>query len=338
MTTTNDRLLTALGVDAAEEDLYRALLIEPGSTLAELREATGFGPTRLRRILATLEHKAMVTRRGGSPARFQPTPPDIVVDALASAREHELDQARLAAHQLTALLRTPAEQLHVTEVVEILTTSTAVAERWTQLQTATRSTLEVFDRPPYTQSTSEEHEPLQSGLRKRGVRCRGIYDAEAVRYPGTIDHLRRVTRPDEAGLQPEQARVVSTLPIKLALFDRRTALVPLTEPLQGNNVDAGLVVHRSALLDALLDLFNSYWQRGTDVSFEDGRLLTGRAGTEDDTILTLLASGLKDESIARELGVSTHTVRRRINDLKDRLGVTTRFQAGLALGRQAAEP
>src|SRR5262245_33314307 len=248
-------LLTALGVDPVAEDVYRALLANPGSTVADLRGFTGFGASRIRRILGTLERTAMVTRRGGTPARFQPTPPDSVVDALASAREHELDQARLAARQLNSLVQTAAEHLHVTEVVEILTTSTAVAERWAQLQTATRTTLDVFDRPPYAQAASEDHEPLQSVLRQRGVIFRGIYDADALSYPGTIDHIRRVTTPDEAGLQPEQSRVVSRLPIKLALFDRRTALVPLTEPLQGDTVDAGLVVHRSALLDALLDLF-----------------------------------------------------------------------------------
>lgn len=342
MKATKRGLLTALGVDAGAEELYRTLLVNPGSTLTDLREATGFGSTRLRRVLDLLEEQAMVTRRGGNPIRFQPTPPEIVIEALASAREHEIDQARLAAHQLTALLQTPAEQLHVTELVEILASPTAVAERWTQLQNATRTTLEVFDRPPYAQSVSSEDEALQSGLRKRGVVCRGVYDEDALRHPGTIDHLRRVTMPDEDGEQQEQARVVSRLPIKLALFDRRAALVPLTEPLQGEAVDAGLVVHRSALLDALLDLFSTYWRRGTDVTVEDGRPTTSRNRTDDSAILTMLAGGLKDDAIARTLGVSTHTVRRRVADIKDRLGATTRFQAGLALGRKgglaAVEP
>lgn len=325
-------LLAALGVDAPAEELYRALLVKPGSSLAELRESTGFGAKRLRRLLDLLEEKAMVTRRGGNPARFQPTPPDIVVEALASAREHELDQARLAAHQLTALVQTPADQLHVTELVEILTSPTAVAERWTQLQTATRSSLEVFDRPPYAQSVSAEHEPLQAELRSRGVVCRGIYDEDALSHPGTLDHLRSVTRPDDAGVQHEQARVVSRLPIKLALFDRRTALVPLIGPIEGGAVDAGVVVHRSALLDAMLDLFDTYWDRGTEVTLE-GPAMT-RTRTADSTILTMLAGGLKDDAIARALGVSTHTVRRRVSDIKRRIGATTRFQAGLALGRQ----
>ena len=338
MATTQRGLLATLGIDATEEDVYRALLSRPGATLAELQETTGLGSTRLRRITAMLELRAMVSRRGGKPMRFQAAPPDIVIEALVSAREHELEQAKLAAHQLTALLPPPAAHLDVTEVVEVLTSAEAVAERWAQLQTVTRSTLEVFDRPPYAQAASEDHEPLQSTLRGRGVVCRGVYDEDALSFPGTIEHLRHVTQPDAPGVQREHARVVSRLPIKMALFDRRTALVPLTQPVQGSIVDAGLVVHRSVLLDALIDLFNTHWHRGVDVSFADEQLVTGRGGTDESMILNLLAGGLKDDVIARTLGVSTHTVRRRIADIKDRLGATTRFQAGLALGRQGGLP
>jgi DNA-binding NarL/FixJ family response regulator len=43
---------------------------------------------------------------------------------------------------------------------------------------------------------------------------------------------------------------------------------------------------------------------------------------------------MKDEAIARDLGVSTATVRRRINQVMARLGVTTRFQVGMAIGRE----
>ncbi|MEH1126371.1 helix-turn-helix domain-containing protein [Micromonospora sp. CPCC 206061] len=47
-------------------------------------------------------------------------------------------------------------------------------------------------------------------------------------------------------------------------------------------------------------------------------------------LLGLLAAGLTDEAIARTLGVSLRTIQRRIHDLLLELGVTTRFQAGLA--------
>jgi hypothetical protein len=48
-------------------------------------------------------------------------------------------------------------------------------------------------------------------------------------------------------------------------------------------------------------------------------------------LLTLMASGLTDGAIARKLGISERTVRRRVSDILAELGVATRFQAGLLL-------
>ncbi|MBD0746961.1 hypothetical protein BG418_02455 [Streptomyces sp. CBMA152] len=45
-------------------------------------------------------------------------------------------------------------------------------------------------------------------------------------------------------------------------------------------------------------------------------------------LLGLLAEGLKDEAIARRLGVHVHTARRRITRLLHDLDADTRFQAG----------
>ncbi|CAL9528401.1 hypothetical protein SUDANB37_04007 [Streptomyces sp. enrichment culture] len=50
--------------------------------------------------------------------------------------------------------------------------------------------------------------------------------------------------------------------------------------------------------------------------------------TEQRELLRLLAAGLKDEAIARRLGVHVHTARRRISRLLESLDARTRFQAG----------
>ncbi|MGH9244842.1 MAG: helix-turn-helix transcriptional regulator [Acidimicrobiales bacterium] len=328
METTTRDVLGALGVGTDEERIYRALLVNPGSTTSELRQQLAMGHHRLRRELAELERKAIVTRRSGSPARYQPAPPDIVVEALISAREDELNQARLDARELTTLLRTPPEQVQLADLIEILTSREAAAERWVQLQRATRERLEVFVRPPYGQQRIGEDEAVQRSLLDRGIATVGIYDQDALRHPGMLEHIGRMTA------LGERARVVSRLPVKLALFDRRVALVPLTQPEPHSTVDAGVVVHESALLDALIAMFDLYWQRGSEPTLDRRESEPKATGAEETSVLTLLAAGLKDQAIARQLGVSTNTVRRRITALLHRLGVTTRFQAGLALGRR----
>lgn len=329
MTGSKQSVLGPLGVRADEEHVYRALLVNPGSSPADLATHLAYGHQRLRRCLAELERKAMITRRAGVPSRFQPVPPDIVVDALISAREDELSRARLEAHELTTLLHKPAEQLQVTDLVEILTSRDAAVERWFQLQRVTRERLEVLVRPPWGQfEVGSDEEVLQRSLIDGGVVVAGIYDEDALRHPGVLDHMRRMTG------YGERVRVVSQLPLKLALFDRRVALVPVSQPDPAGGVDGGLVVHESALLDALIALFDLYWQRAADVRLASAPATADPAPADEEKVLTLLAGGLKDAAIAHQLGVSTSTVRRRITTLLARRGVTTRFQAGLLLGRQ----
>lgn len=48
----------------------------------------------------------------------------------------------------------------------------------------------------------------------------------------------------------------------------------------------------------------------------------------DRALLAALARGGKDEVVARRLGVSVRTLRRRLFDLMQRLGATSRFQIG----------
>ncbi len=77
-------------------------------------------------------------------------------------------------------------------------------------------------------------------------------------------------------------------------------------------------------------LFEAEWERG---------MLLSAAGPADDEpgpdastrdLLTLLASGLTDEGIARALGWSTRTTQRRIRALMDTFGAGTRFQLGMS--------
>ncbi|MGW3812086.1 hypothetical protein [Micromonospora sp. NPDC005113] len=87
---------------------------------------------------------------------------------------------------------------------------------------------------------------------------------------------------------------------------------------------------RSALTDGLQAIFEQLWTHASPIRFGSGR--QGATATHDaDTseLIDLLNAGVKDESIARHLGVSPRTVRRRIAELLDELDATGRFQAGV---------
>ena len=51
-------------------------------------------------------------------------------------------------------------------------------------------------------------------------------------------------------------------------------------------------------------------------------------------MLTLMAVGMKDDAIARQLGISPRTLRRRSQELLVELAAGNRFQAGVEAARR----
>jgi Bacterial regulatory proteins, luxR family len=184
-----------------------------------------------------------------------------------------------------------------------------------------------MDRPP----SSETSRRLERELAARGVTYRRIYDRSMF---DEADQARMLLDGVSGG---EHARVMTSVPMKLFVVDGRHALVALEKGSEA--INSAVVIHPSSLLEALTRLFDSLWQRAVPISQPAGRAQP--AGTDPDapsrhdtTLLTLLATGLTDEAIARQLDVSQRTVQRYIRGLMDRLGADTRFQAGLQAGRR----
>jgi hypothetical protein len=122
-------------------------------------------------------------------------------------------------------------------------------------------------------------------------------------------------------------RLVSDLPTRLMIIGTTHAIVP--EPL-GYADEPRLLVGQRALVETLTLLFELLWERAATVPELEG------AESRPDlhrVILQMLAVGQKDEQIARSLGLSLRTVRRRVADLMADLG-DTRFQAGVEAARR----
>ncbi len=159
----------------------------------------------------------------------------------------------------------------------------------------------------------------------RGVRSRAIYPAIAVEEVPDVIFARA-----DAG---EEVRFVAELPGRMGMVGGIGAMLP--EPWRGPMAGLPRVIgnrriqlHQPALLAVLDAYFEELWARAVVLpGFEHGRRRTpyGEART---LLLEELVRGAKDEQIARALGTSLRTVRRRIAVLLDDLGVETRFQAG----------
>ena len=153
----------------------------------------------------------------------------------------------------------------------------------------------------------------------RGDPQRAVYPASVLGSPAG---QRWMTSWSEIG---EDQRIVPATDTEFAVFGDSAvvALAGWDDPEQGYAVIRDpLVVH---LYTAYFDLA---WKHAVPVP------AVGREGTDDAKLVELLELGLKDEAIARYLGVSLRTVRRRVAQLMAVNGVDTRFQLGWALARR----
>jgi DNA-binding NarL/FixJ family response regulator len=81
------------------------------------------------------------------------------------------------------------------------------------------------------------------------------------------------------------------------------------------------------LVGILVKVFEHCWQISTRLDAD--ATSPGGLSEQELTTLRLLAAGMKDEQIARSIGVSVRTVSRTVSDLMRHLDAQSRFQAGL---------
>ena len=308
--------LTAAGVDPFDEAVYRAILTRPSASPTELAAELGHTADRIARALDRLREHGLVGRLSGARRRYAAIEPRAAVTALVRTRSSELDQVQAAAARLSALFA--AARSGTGDQIEIVDGSEALGRWFVQLQQEAREEIITLDRPPYALTTSN---PVEKTAMSRGVQYRAIYAPEALEWPGVLGDIRELVR------HGEQARVLPGLRIKLAIADRRLALMPLSLDLTGVRA---AVIRPSTLLDGLVDYWELCWRQAVPLHAPAEDPLA----EDDRALLTLLVSGLKDEAIARQLGWSVRTMRRRISRLHELLGAANRFQAGVIAARR----
>ncbi len=120
----------------------------------------------------------------------------------------------------------------------------------------------------------------------------------------------------------EDQRILPATGTEFAVFGD-TAVVALAG---WDDLSQGYLVLRDPLVVRLYTAyFDLAWKHGVPAPTVEND------GSSDPHLVELLELGLKDEAIARHLGVSLRTVRRRVARLMSVNGVDTRFQLGWVL-------
>ncbi|MBO0845841.1 MAG: DNA-binding response regulator [Nocardioides sp.] len=319
-----ESVLSALGVSAADERRYQQVLPLSGARLSSVANALGIAEDEVVEALAGLIERGIVVvdRDRVTVLRAEQILSQAIArqsDAAFKVRERLDDLARAVPLLTAARVRPAAGELEnlgsldgeVSTGGNVLTLLTALIE-------GTRGDL-LFLRPDtWTVPRESAISRVVGRAVAAGRRARAVYPARALHEAPEALHARI-----EEG---EEVRLIDDLPTRMMVIAGTHAILP--EPL-GYADEPRLLVRQGALVDALTLLFELYWERSAPV--DD---MSGPRGSERTFLLRQLHAGAKDVQIARTMGLSLRTVRRRIAELMIELGADTRFQAGAEAARR----
>ncbi|MFE9613512.1 LuxR C-terminal-related transcriptional regulator [Streptomyces sp. NPDC006012] len=320
----SDSPWSGTGLDALGGRVLEHLVGLPSADSAEVAEALGVSAAQAEQALGQLEEASLALRvDNGRRPRWAAGPPRAALGMLLARRRAELVRAEGLVERLHEVYEAVSGP-RAAHLVEVLEREEEVSARYGQLLKGSLAEVLHLAKPPYvTDSVVPAGEP---GV-VDGVRMRSVYETDGFADTVSLETALRGTA--EGG----ELRLASRLPVKLVVFDRAAALLPV----RGDRPAAGsLVVHSPALVEALVALFESVWARAAPVSLEsrqDWPVPDGGAKPRPDErtreILRLMATGMKDETIARVLKVSRRTVQKHVSEAGSLLGARTRFQIAL---------
>ncbi len=320
-----DQLFHLLGLDSRAEAAYRTLLKHGGMSREDVLRAISDDRVEAGAALEALISASLVRTSWEEPDLLRPVSPEVGLSALLAEqqaevllRQQQLDHGRAALANMVAdyaELRGP----HHNSEVERLVGIDAIRYRMEELNNSVAFEMIAFSMGAQTEDTLETARAGDQKALDRGVALRGVYLNSVRNHPPTLAFARWLT---EAG---GEVRTVPTLPLRMVIFDRRTAVLPLDPE---NTREGAVILHGRGVLAALLALFEHVWAAATpfgEAVEKDGEGLS----SSERELLRLLAEGLTDEAAARKLGVSLRTVRRMASRLMEALDARSRFQAGM---------
>ncbi|HET6738205.1 MAG TPA: transcriptional regulator TrmB, partial [Kribbella sp.] len=287
----------AVGLSGIDAQVYRQLLRDPGVGVGQHSEVLELPEDEIAAAIGRLVAAGLV--RSGSEAAPAPVDPRSGLGMLVRERRAALDGVAAMTDQLAREFSAGQLQAEPSRLIEIAVGREAIEARIDDMLRGATEQAVGTDTPPYVADGSSQVSSAELGLLERGVRFRAIYAAEVLDHPGWVERLRSMA---ERG---EQSRVLPQVPVKLLIVDGTTAMLPLAGGSSRSGQPRAVVVSDSALTSALQVLFDQLWGQATP-------LRLAASADPNQTLINLLASGMKDEAIARQLGVSGRTLRRRI--------------------------
>jgi DNA-binding CsgD family transcriptional regulator len=312
-------------IEPVDEVVYELFLRGRGSK-PEARAECGLTETEFRSRVERLLARRLLRRQScGDSEEIHAIPPRFAsaeITAALQLQAQRISQDTAAVRKefsgLESLYRTVSQDGLTGTTCELLLDTGHLSERLRKLFMQAESSLSVvhplLGPDDLLRALGYPGGPSQG----RGVSCQLVFRQSLLRQPKALDDMRVLLA------MGVEIRTVPIIPVSVILLDRETVVVPLG--LQGEARELLLCEHKVAHFAQ--QVFEHVWDSA--VPFTGSSECTKEFDDLELAILSSLGAGYTDEVTARQLGISTRTLRRYLAGISERLGVETRFQLGVA--------
>lgn len=313
--------------DPVVNAVYLAILNQTTPTRDSLR-ATGISTADLDHALPLLHWRGLVDI--SVPDVLTVPAPDLALSTYAATLERQARNVRSTTAELARIWRRNRVEeggVPPEELIRRLRTFDDVTEAVMQAVPAANESIRamVTTGPRLERIITGDLAPLFRRADPADTIVRTLLvDVDALSNPEVADLLQRA---DQDGFA---IRVGASVPFHAIVIDGNLAILEDAVPDTG-----GRLLRDPLLVRAVEDLIRRTFTAGLDVNDSPSAPAGSELDRRDRTILTMLAAGATDQTVARRVQVSQRTVERRIRALMDELDAKTRFQAGVRAAKRA---
>lgn len=253
------RRVQQIGLNAYEARSYLVLVGHPRFKALELAARAHVPRQKIYEVLDSLVEKGFAQVVQEKTKLFSAVEPEIAISHFLARRaqllERELqEQSKLALGLVDDLHSAYSEGQEVRGALEplrIVSDPGQIAAHYRRMLGEVSREYVEFAGPPYAVDPLKEE--LVSQARARGVRCQLLVAGHGDEQ---LDQ-----RLHDYGTLGAEVRTLPTLPMKLAIFDERSGLFAMLDPVVTRPTWTAVVFEHAGMATAMMNLFRQYWDQ-----------------------------------------------------------------------------
>ncbi len=252
--------LISIGLNLYEAKAYSVLLKSGISSASQISKIGKIPQGRIYNILESLIQKGFCSIVQGSVKKFKAVDPKVVMNSIIQERRKNFEEQEKnmlsVAEQLNKEFESQDDIYSTLDYIHIYTTRPSMINKFKEIVHNCKETHRTFNKPPFaTSSDPSALSPSAVDAIKRGVRIKSIYEIQKNNLDSFIAWIKHF---DKA---KEEIRITEKLPLKMVIADNNVVMFTLHNKMDKKNNFTSVVIEHSDLTNALIELFDIYWER-----------------------------------------------------------------------------